>query len=86
MKTKKDSDKKIADKTKKKATKKKLAFKRSSPENRCLLACRELSFGRTALSARQSLTPETIENFAYKVDAARTLGYYPGTEFYLRAS
>src|SRR6266536_2124221 len=58
---------------------------RRTLKNSCLLASSELSFCGTDLSVWQSSAAPTSEVGACEAAATRTLGYYAGTEFHLRA-
>jgi hypothetical protein len=51
-----------------------------------LLACRQLSVGRTDLSLRQSAAKATTQTFRREAAGGRALGHDAGTEFYLCAS
>ena len=56
------------------------------PPDGCLVARRELSFGRADLSARQSAAEAAADARAHQAAAAWTLGHDARTEFYLCAS
>src|SRR4030095_7811832 len=63
-----------------------LPVDRSIAEDGCVLARRQLPFGRPDLPLRQSPSESAVEARARQAAAARSLGYYAWSQLHLRSS